>query len=298
MVGTEVNLEDVAATFAMRAAWARVRSNGGGAGGDGMALAEFHQGVDARLAALSDSVLRGKYRPGPLRPVPIRKSEGRIRLLRIPCVADRVVQTACQAVLSARLDSWMSADSYGYRPARSVEQALTQVRRLIATGHSWVFDADIATFFDAVPHDRLRDDLAIWISDSRIVRLIGLWLDGFGGRRGLAQGAPISPLLSNLFLHPLDRAVAAIGPGLVRYADDFVVLARSRARVEQAADIATAALRRRGLLLNTGKTRIGLVAEGLSFLGQRLVPNSEAPYYPSDKPVHIASAISPKRTVA
>lgn len=260
----------IAAPAALCAGWARVRANGGGAGADGETAESFGRALEAQVARLGACLRDGSYRPGPLRRIDLRRPDGRIRRLRIPCVRDRVVQSAAQAALSRRLDGRMAADSYGYRPARSVDQAVARVRALAAAGARWVFDADIAAFFDSVSHARLRDDLAIWIDDVRVVALIGRWLDGFGGGRGLAQGAPISPILSNLFLHPLDRALSAVGVAPVRYADDFVALAADRSGAQRAAGAAAAVLARRGLALNPAKTRIGPLADGLQFLGHDL----------------------------
>ena len=133
-----------------------------------------------------------------------------------------------------------------------------------------MFDADIAAFFDNVCHGRLMDDLGIWLDDARLRFLIRQWLRGFGGEKGLAQGAPISPLLSNLFLHPLDQVLLQCGSGLVRYADDFVVLTANRAGAIEASRIAEGVLGRRGLSLNPTKTRVLPIAEGFVFLGEHI----------------------------
>lgn len=271
MRSTESIFQTITSEAALRAAWARVRSNGGGAGGDGLDLATFGGSLDVRLADLSLRLRDGSYRPGPLRDVPMRRTDGRIRHLRIPCISDRVIQTACQALLSERLDPKLSAASFGYRPSRSVDQALGAVRNLIDKRASWVFDADIAAFFDNVCHGRLMDDLGIWIDDANLRVLIGQWLRGFGDGKGLAQGAPISPLLSNIFLHPLDQALLQDGPGLVRYADDFVVLTGTRAEVLKASRQAEEVLGRRGLCLNPAKTQILPIEDGFVFLGARIV---------------------------
>lgn len=250
-------------------AWLRVRRNGAATGGDGETAREFARNLDSRLARLSGELHRGKYRAGRLRHVNMRRADGRIRRLRIPGLADRVVQTACQRLLSARFDRRMSNASYGYRPARSVPQALDRLCRL-SRGNGWLLDADITAFFDNVPHSRLLDEAAIWISDTRVSALIGGWLAAFGGSRGLAQGAPISPVLANLYLHPLDEALSWRGFGHVRYADDFVVLAANRNHAIEASKLAGSVLQRRGLRLNRDKTRVLPCRTGLRFLGQDL----------------------------
>ena len=256
-------------TDSLHAAWKRVRANGGAAGGDGETAAAFADDLTGRLHRLAADLRHGRYRPGPLRRVPLKRPDGRIRLLRIPPIADRVVQTAALSLLVPPLDARMSRASYGYRPARSVEQALRQLKTL-AIGRPWALDADIRAFFDSVPHRRLIDELGIWIDDARMLHLVALWVEAFGGGRGLAQGAPIAPLLANLYLHPLDTAFARAGVAHVRYADDFVALASSRAKAEAALRLAEATLRRRGLALQPEKTALRHLSGGLRFLGQDL----------------------------
>ena len=262
----------------LRVAWSRVRANGGTPGHDGETAVGFATDLEARLTRLRLELLDGAYRPGRLRHVPLRRPDGRLRLLRIPNVTDRIVQTACHRLLSQRLDARMSADSFGYRPARSVDQALNRLRALAACGKTWALDADIAAFFDRIPHDRLLDDLGIWVADQRVVSLIALWLASFGGGCGLAQGGPISPILANLYLHPLDRALTGAGIAFVRYADDFVALAEGRPAAQKAHTIVAATLGRRGLALQPEKTRILPLTAGLNFLGQRL---EFAPFAPA-----------------
>lgn len=254
----------------LRAAWKRVHANGGATGGDGETAADFAADLPGRFARLADDLARGRYRPGPLRHVPLARPDGRVRLLRIPPIADRVVQTAALSLLVPPLDARMSRASFGYRPARSVELALDRLKAL-AIGGSWVLDADIRAFFDSVPHRRLIDELGFWIDDARMLRLVALWVEGFGDGRGLAQGAPIAPLLANLYLHPLDTAFAREGIAHVRYADDFVALATSRAGAEAARRLAEATLQRRGLALQPEKTALRPLSGGLRFLGQDLI---------------------------
>lgn len=255
-------------------AWRRVRANGAATGGDGEDAARFAASLDTRLADIAAALSRGRYRPGPLRRVEMRRPDGKLRVLRIPGLADRVVQTAAQALLSGHLDRRQSAASFGYRPARSVAQALDRLRQL-APRHAHVLDADIRRFFDEVPHGPLIDDLGLWIEDARMVALIGQWLDGWGGGRGLAQGSPIAPLLANLYLHPLDMAIARGGFAHIRYADDFVVLARDLRHAQAAERLVAGVLARRGLALSAEKTRILPLSAGLRFLGADLVFNQK-----------------------
>lgn len=253
----------------LRAAWKRVRANGGATGGDGESAAMFAADLTARLDRLATDLSTGRYRPGPLRAVRLARPDGRFRVLRIPGIADRVVQTAALSLLVPALDQRMSRESFGYRPARSVAQAISRLTEL-SRGCSWVLDADIRQFFDTVPHRRLIDEMGIWVADARMQRLVMLWVEGFGGSRGLAQGAPIAPLLANLYLHPLDMAFARAGIAHVRYADDFVALGSCRHATEGARKLADTVLRSRGLALSHEKTIVKPLHAGLHFLGRNL----------------------------
>jgi group II intron reverse transcriptase/maturase len=265
------------APAALHDAWRRVRANGGGPGGDGDTIDSFARQLDRRLAALAADLASGRYRPGPLRRVAIAKPAGGKRELAIPCLRDRVAQTALLNALTPQLDHRMSETSFAYRPGRSVAQALAAARTQVAQGRRIVVDADIAGFFDNVPHAPLLAELGIWLDDPRLLALIGLWLRGFNPTaRGLAQGAPLSPLLANLWLHPLDRLLAAAGHAAIRYADDFVVLCRHRAEADRALALVHAICAERGLLLHAAKTRIAEAAE-VRFLGEDLWPAALPP---------------------
>ena len=264
----------VAEPASLRAAWDRVRANGGAAGGDGVSGARFAERLDSRLAALREDLVSGRYRPGPLRAAALPKRGGGVRALRIPCVRDRIAQTACHMFLLERLDPEMSDLSFAYRPGRSVAKALARAR-LFARRRPWVVDADIEAFFDSVPHGPLIAELPKWVDDAGLRRLIAVWVRGFGGSRGLAQGAPISPLLANFFLEPLDRKLAAAGFPIVRYADDFLVFARGEAEGGHALRAVEAALRRRGLRLSATKSAVRRVGPDLVFLGEPLCAEAD-----------------------
>ena len=258
---------------ALAVAWQRVRSNDGAAGGDGVAIADFMRGERANLLTLQRSLSSGHYRPGPLRRVEIPKKDGGLRELAIPCVADRIAQTAWLFALSPAIDPAMSASSFAYRPARSVRMALQAVRRHIAEGRVWVVDADIWSFFDRVPHARLLDELRRWVTDARLRALVALWLRRAApGGRGLPQGSPISPVLANIYLDSLDRWLATAGIVSVRYADDFVLLCRTRVEAKAARAAIGRQLATRGLALNSGKTRVCRADAGVRFLGEWLTP--------------------------
>ena len=259
---------------ALTEAWIRTQRNGGGPGGDGESLTDFARNAEFRLARLSHELQADLYRPGPLRRVSVpKKSGGGMRVLSIPCVVDRIAQRAAAAVLSAALEPQFEDASFAYRPGRSVQQAVARVDLLRRQGYTWVVDADIRAFFDNVPHAPLRRKLAQAGVDTRLADLIGLWLDGFGpGGVGLAQGAPVSPVLANLHLDALDESFGPKGPvRIVRFADDFVLLTRCRPGAEGALARARDVLAEAGLELNLQKSRIVPYDQALRFLGHLFV---------------------------
>jgi CRISPR-associated protein Cas1 len=252
-------------------AWRRVRANSGGPGGDGVTLSCFAARCDQELGRLAAELATGRYRPGPLRRAIIPKPDGTSRRLGIPCVRDRVAQTATLALLQPLLEARQSPVSYGYRPARGVADALAAVRAAQDRGLTWTLEADIVQYFDRIPHGRLLAELAIWVEREEVLGLIARWVHGFGeAGRGIAQGAPISPLLANLYLHPLDRLLVAAGHVPVRYADDFVVLSTGMRALEQARCLAEGVLGERGLALLARKTRIVPPGVPFRFLGATL----------------------------
>ena len=268
-------LAGIADARALRNAWARVRANGGGPGGDGVRIEALAPRIEAEIASLSEELRSGRYRPGPLRHAAIPKPDGGVRRLAIPCLRDRIVQGAAIGVLQPALDPRLSDASYGYRPARGVGDALAAVRRAHAAGLGWTLEADIAHCFDRVLHARLLGELAIWVETEALLRLIALWLHGFSASgRGIAQGAPIAPLLCNLFLHPLDRLLVAAGYAPVRYADDFVVLTADAAGAGRARRLAEGVLRERGLALKPAKTRIIAPGAPFRFLGETVTAST------------------------
>lgn len=251
----------------LKAAWHRVRGNAGGV--RAREIADFALFAWLRLYRLSGALRNGSYRPGPVRTVSLAKPNGTIRRLTIPSVPDRVAQTAAAMTLGRFLESSFSATSFAYRPGRSVVQAVEQVRRHARQGYVWLVDGDVRAFFDEVPHALLLERLADRISDPRVGQLVGKWLATFSaGGRGLAQGSPLSPLLSNLFLDPFDRRVETWPwARWVRYSDDFVLLCHDRQTAVRASGMLADELATHGLKLNRFKTRVTCFHDGFIFLG-------------------------------
>jgi RNA-directed DNA polymerase len=273
-------IDKVWAPATLRSAWMRVRSNGGAAGVDGESIERFEARSEEYLAELSEGLRTGSYRPQAVRRVEIPKGDGRTRPLGIPAVKDRIVQTALKLVIEPIFEATFRATSYGFRPGRGCRDALREVDHWIKAGFTHVVDADIQGYFDSIPHDRLMGKVEERISDGRVLALIRSWLgadilrglERWTPTAGTPQGAVISPLLANIYLHPLDERMASLGHRMVRYADDFVVLCGSR----EEAEAALAEIRRwtaeNGLRLHPDKTHVGdcrQPGEGFDFLGYR-----------------------------
>ena len=273
-------MDKVYAPATLEAAWEKVRVNDGAAGVDRQSIERFEAHADQYLTELSTALRDGSYRPQPIKRVEIPKGDGRTRPLGIPTVKDRIVQTAVKFVLEPIFEATFRPESYGFRPGRGCREALREVAQLIADGYTVVVDADFESYFDTIPHERLMRRVEERISDGRILGLLRSWLDQdilHGMQRwtpttGTPQGAVISPLLANVYLHPLDELMAARGYRMVRYADDFVVLCKSREEADAALATIQAWVAENGLRLHPNKTHVGdclVKGQGFEFLGYR-----------------------------
>jgi len=238
--GNKVNigklLEKVLDRENLNLAYKRVKKNGGSHGVDGMNAEELLPYLKQHGENLKQNLLEGKYRPQPVRRVEIPKPDGGIRLLGIPTVIDRMIQQAIEQVLSPIFETEFSKYSYGFRPGRNAHDAIKQAEHYINEGYNVVIDLDLEKFFDRVNHDKLMYLIAKRISDKRVLKLIRAYLESgvmLGSlasptREGTPQGGPLSPLLSNVMLHELDKELERRGHRFCRYADDCNIYVKSK----------------------------------------------------------------------
>jgi CRISPR-associated protein Cas1 len=262
---------------ALTRAWNRVRENDGCAGADGVTVQRFSLQLDAEWDELRQAVERGQYRALPLLPIVISKRSGssETRTLMVPSVRDRVLQTSIGFHLGTVFEDEFLDCSFAYRPHRSVNSAIARIRFLHAHGYRFTASADIASFFDRIDHEQLRERLHARIHEPELLDLLDGWIQAsvWDGARikplteGIPQGSPISPLLANFYLEDFDLALENAGMKLIRYADDFLVLARERQDAANAVAIAASQLQKLDLQLKDEKTHIASFEEGFHFLG-------------------------------
>ena len=262
----------------LRSAWQSVRANKGAAGVDHQTIRMFERHLEENLTRLEESIRAGTYRPQAIRRAWIPKPGGKDkRPLGIPTVRDRVVQTALRNVLEPVFERDFAARSYGFRPGRGCKDALRRVDWLLKVGYTFVVDADLRSYFDSIPRPQLLERVGAKVSDGRVLALVAAYLEQevmedmkhWTPEKGTPQGAVISPLLSNIYLDPLDHQMAGHGFEMVRYADDFVILCRSQDEAVRALDEVRAWTAQAGLALHPEKTRIVDATQpgGFDFLG-------------------------------
>jgi len=237
---------------------------------------EFEAHAKERLWELSEALRTHTWTPHQLRRVWIPKPDGSRRGLAIPCVEDRIVHAALAKVLYAVFEDEFGPDCYAYVRGRSALDAVARIQREARAGPRWVMETDIESFFDTIPRERLMDKLAARIADGSFLRLVRsiIWSGVLGERTesegvGVAQGSPLSPLLANIHLAEFDRKVGA-HCSLVRYADDMVVVSRTKEEAEAAREKVEAALKDEGLKMKPRKTRVVRLEAGVEFLGYRI----------------------------
>ena len=270
-------------------AWLKVRDKKGCAGADEETIGDFGSNLNLNLANLRESVANGTYKPHSLKQVLIPKNNGKMRELRIPTVRDRIVQQALLNVLVPLVEPTFSPCSFAYRPNRSIVKAVKKVAHWRNQGYHWILDADIVKYFDSIDHQILLGELRQYINHPGILCLIKAWISsGILTNQGLEipdkgipQGAVVSPLLANLYLDKFDRAISNSDLQLVRYADDFLILGKTRNRILQAYSEVVRLLHTLNLAIHTDKTRITNFNQGFRFLGHGFLEDA---IFPLDSP--------------
>jgi RNA-directed DNA polymerase len=261
-------------------AWTKVKANKGAAGVDKTTVSMFESQQMKYLKELEQELKSGTYIPQSIKRVYIPKGQGKMRPLGIPSVKDRIAQQAVKMVLEPIFEKEFLEMSYGFRPKRGAQMAIEEVTNLIKEGYKWVVDIDIQSYFDSIPHDKLMTKVKRRVSDGNIIDLLKLWLKqeimdeckSWIPSCGSPQGAVISPLLSNIYLHDLDVAVSDAGYKMIRYADDLVILTRSQEEAEEALKVVQTWAIEHELILHPEKTHIGdctVEGQGFEFLGYR-----------------------------
>jgi Retron-type reverse transcriptase len=262
----------------LRAAFAKVKANQGAAGVDHQTIERFEADLETNLNKVAQQLAEGNYCPQAVRRQWIAKLGSKEkRPLGIPTVRDRVVETALRNVLEPIFERDFAEQSYGFRPGRGCKDALRRVDRLLKAGHTWVVDADLQSYFDTIPQQKLLERVAEKVADSRVLELVAAMmqqevmegLKHWTPEAGTPQGAVISPLLSNIYLDPLDHELALRGYEMVRYADDFIILCRSQAAARAALAKVQKWTANAELRLHPEKTRIVDATQrgGFDFLG-------------------------------
>lgn len=237
-----ITLESVLAKENLNAAWSQVKANDGAAGVDGLTIEASRAYVTEHWIQIEAALLAGRYQPAPVRAVTIPKPDGGERTLGIPTVLDRLIQQAIHQQLSPVWEPGFSESSYGFRPGRSAHDAVRTAQEHIKRGKRWVIDIDLKAFFDRIDHDKLMHQVGQKVRDKRLLRLIGDYLrtplqtpDGRWRPRtqGTPQGGPLSPLLANIYLDPLDKELEKRGLSFVRYADDIAIFVSSQRSAER-----------------------------------------------------------------
>jgi len=283
-------LTKIVAPSNLRKAFSRVEASRGMAGVDGVSIRTFKRNLKSNLATLGLALQDATYRPLPLLRFLAAKPDGSPRVLTVPTVRDRVAQAAVLNVIEPIFEAEFEDVSFAYRKGRSVRQAAYRIKELRDKGYRYVVDADIDAYFDNVRHEILMTKLAGLIEDDALVNLVRLWVqaevyDGsrvYRLQRGIPQGSVVSPMLANLFLDELDEAMLARGIQIVRYSDDFILLAKTREQACRALEVTGQVLAELDLVLDAEDTCVTDFAGGFKYLG--LIFIGDSILAPFDKP--------------
>lgn len=277
-------LEQVLESANLRLAWKKVLANKGAQGIDGVTVEAFPEQIKDSWPEIRQEILKGTYQPLPVRRVEIPKRNGDKRPLGIPTVLDRLICQAMLQVLQPLFDPYFSQSSHGFRPNHSAHDAVKEVLAVTKEGYTWVVDIDIAKFFDKVNHDLLMERIGRKVKDKRVLNLIGRYLRAgvmIDGKikptyEGIPQGSPLSPLLANIVLDDLDKKLESRGHKFVRYADDFVILVKSKRAAQRVMRSIAGYLKQKlKLEVNQEKSRIVKSSQceylGFIFKGKRII---------------------------
>jgi RNA-directed DNA polymerase len=300
-------IDKVYAPKNLESSWDKVRRNQGAAGVDGQSVMKFGSQAAKYLGELHEALKEGDYRPQEVLRCWIPKpGSDAMRPLGIPVVKDRVVQGALRNVMEPIFERLFVEQSYGFRPGRSCMGALRRVDELLKAGYTWVVDADIRSYFDTIDHGILMAEVEKEVADGKVLALLRSYLnqkvmDGaksWNPAAGTPQGAVISPLLANIYLHPVDLALQRAGCEMVRYADDLVILCKSEGEARKALELLRAELGARKLELHPEKTRIVDATQpgGFEFLGYRFGRGRRWPRRKSEKALRDKIRAKTKRT--
>jgi group II intron reverse transcriptase/maturase len=278
---SEVTLDRLFSMHALRRAWQQVRRSGKSPGTDQVTPVMFEENLNVELNRLRQHLIQGTYQPHPVRRYYVKKPSGRERPISIWTIRDRVAQRVVTDYLTPKLDEMFLDCSHGFRPRRSVDDAVKAVVRYRDKGQRWVLDTDIQDCFGSIDLQLLMGHMGQAVSSAPVVRLVEQWLhapiEKHNGRTaGVSQGGIISPLLANLYLHHFDQMILAALPSssLVRFADDLIVLSQTEAEAAWSLEVARRSLENLRLTLNVNKTRIIHFNEGFEFLGVMFLGDS------------------------
>ena len=271
--------------YMLRMAWRQVKENDSAPGTDGKSVEDVENyGVEKFLQELGEELRKQTYRPQPIKRIYLPKPNGKMRPIGITCIKDRIAQTVCKLIIEPIFEADFQDNSYGFRPGKSAEGAMNEIKEHLKSGKTEIYDADLSNYFDTIPHNKLYIVLKQRIADPRMMKLIDKFLktpiqeeDGLKGGKtnkvGVPQGGVISPLLANIYMNLIDRAVNRTtgifnqnGIKIVRFADDFVLMAKTLN--ERAVNYLHYVIRQMGLTINEDKTKIvNAVEQTLNFLG-------------------------------
>ncbi|MDM8538416.1 reverse transcriptase domain-containing protein [Desulfobacterales bacterium HSG17] len=243
----------------------------------GISRRDMEPNLAFHLLKLSDELRSGVYRPGQVRFFPVSKGDGRQRVISALCLRDKVAQSAVLSVITPLGEAVFHDNSFGYRRGRNIGMALAKCREFMLCGTQWAVDADIKSFFDNIPHSPLMKKVKALIKDADICSLIKKWLDSGTHRRGflaqakgIPQGSILSPFLCNLYLNDFDRELSARNLPFVRFADDFLVFAKTKSDADKAKVFVEKCLKKLALELNKDKTKVVKAGPAIIFLGKKL----------------------------